>query len=62
MKDTEHLYSGIGTHLMDEEKIDQFYKGEKVFLDKEEIMLYPNQFLMLVSNSIEKKNSSCKIL
>jgi len=60
VKDTEHLYSGIGTHLMDEEKIDQFYKGEKVFLDKEEIMLYPNQFLMLVSNSNEKKTALAK--
>ena len=57
VKTTEHLYTGYRTHLIDEQIIDQFYSGEKIYLDKEEIQLQPNHFLMLVSNSNEKKTA-----
>jgi len=57
VKDTTHLYTGFITHLVDEQTIDQFYAGEKTFLDKEDIKLEPNKYLMLVSNSNEKKTA-----
>jgi len=55
-KPTE-IYTGFLTHLVDEQVIDQFYAGEDIFLDKEEIQPHPNQFLMLVSNTNEKKTA-----
>jgi len=54
---TDHLYTGFKKHLVDEQIIDQFYSGEKIYLDKEDIALHPNHFLMLVSNSNEKKTA-----
>ena len=54
---TDHLYTGFKKHLVDEQIIDQFYNGEKIYLDKEDIALHPNHFLMLVSNSNEKKTA-----
>ena len=50
VKDTDNIYTGFVTHLVDEPILDQFYAGEDVFIDKEELKLNPNQFLMLVSN------------
>ena len=43
--------------MVDEPILDQFYAGEDVFIDKEELNLNPNQFLMLVSNQNEKKTA-----
>ena len=51
------LYTGFTKHLVDDEIIDQFYEGENIFLEKEEIKLYPNQMVMLVSSSNEKKTA-----
>jgi len=55
--DTKYLYTGFRKHLVDEQKIDQFYSEENIFLEKNEIKLVPNQFVMLVSNSNEKKTA-----
>ena len=57
VKDTTHLYTGFTTHLVDEQIIDQFYAGEQIFVYKEDVKLEPNEFLMLVSNSNEKKTA-----
>jgi len=57
IKHTDHLYTGFKKHLVDEQIIDQFYSGEKVFIDKEDIVLQANNYLMLVSNSNEKKTA-----
>tara|TARA_R110000824_G_scaffold3253_3_gene15469 strand:- start:10088 stop:11407 length:1320 start_codon:yes stop_codon:yes gene_type:complete len=51
------LYTGFTKHLVDDEIIDQFYEGEDIFLEKEEVKLYPNQMVMLVSSSNEKKTA-----
>jgi len=51
------LHTGFTKHLVDDEIVDQFYEGEDIFLEKEEIKLYPNQMIMLVSNSNEKKTA-----
>jgi PhoH-like ATPase len=55
------LYPGISSCLVDEQMVDSFYSGDKVYLDKEEHpKLYPNEFIMLVSSSNEKKTALCK--
>ena len=50
---SDDLYSGTTDLLVDEQMIDDFYEGKEVFLDHSE--LFPNQFIMLVSNSNPKK-------
>jgi PhoH-like ATPase len=55
--DPESIFSGFVTHLVDDQIIDSFYAGEDVFIDKEEVLLYPNQFVMLISNSNERKSA-----
>ncbi|QDP51419.1 MAG: putative PhoH-like protein [Prokaryotic dsDNA virus sp.] len=57
VKDTTHIYTGFAEHLIDEPILDMFYNGEEIFIDKEERQLYPNQFVMLVSNQNEKKTA-----
>jgi len=57
VKDTRALYTGYKTHLVDDELIDQFYNGESVYLEKDEARLYANEYVMLVSNSNEKKTA-----
>ena len=39
VKNTQHLYTGFKKHLVDDQIIDQFYNGEDIFLDKEDIQL-----------------------
>ena len=51
------LHTGFTKHLVDDEIVDQFHEGENIFLEKEEVRLYPNQMVMLVSNSNEKKTA-----
>jgi PhoH-like ATPase len=57
LKDTDQLYSGFKTYLVDDELIDQFYSGEKIYLDKDDIELFPNHYLMMVSSSNDKKTA-----
>tara|TARA_Y100001938_G_C8089782_1_gene434338 strand:- start:1325 stop:2638 length:1314 start_codon:yes stop_codon:yes gene_type:complete len=57
----DELFSGLATHLVDDQFIDQFYIGkEKLSLDPEEGKFYPNQYIMLVSNENEKKTALAK--
>jgi len=51
----EDLYSGFSKVLVDEQIVDRFYAGENILL--EEKGLQPNQYVMLVSNSNEKKTA-----
>ena len=65
----EHLMAGHPVVLDDEETkdeeeendddeiVDQFYEGEDVFLEKGTIKLHPNEYVMLVSSSNEKKTA-----
>ena len=57
IENTNNLYSGFATILVDDEFIDQFYDNEKVFLENRRPKLYPNQYIMLVSSSNEKKTA-----
>ena len=54
IKNQTDLYTGFTSVLVDDQFIDQFYDGMKVFLDDTD-GLCPNQYIMLVSNSNEKK-------
>jgi PhoH-like ATPase len=57
-----YVYTGTTSHLVDEQVIDQFYSREDVMLEEDEIKLYPNQFVMLVSNSNEKKTALARFV
>ena len=60
--DTNKLYDGFTKHLVDDQTVDQVYAGENVYLEKEDIKLFPNQFIMLVSNANEKKTALVKFV
>jgi len=62
VKDMSYVYTGTTSHLVDEQIIDQFYSREDIILEKDEIKLYPNQFVMLVSNSNEKKTALARFV
>jgi|TARA_A100001011_G_scaffold380427_1_gene447728 PhoH-like ATPase len=62
---SEKLYSGFASVLVDDEMVDQFYAEKPVILDEDllkqqKIKLQPNQYVMLVSSSNEKKTALCR--
>lgn len=60
--DEKHLFTGLKKHLVDDQLIEQFYSGEHIFFDKNEGKFFPNQFVMLVSNSNEKKTALARFI
>lgn len=60
VSDRSLLYTGVKHHLVDEQIIDRFYSKEEIFLEEDEVEILPNQFVMLVSNSNEKKTALAK--
>jgi PhoH-like ATPase len=61
LESSEGLYSGRCEILVDEQVIDNFYSDEEVFLEEEQYsVLFPNQFVMLISNSNDKKTALAK--
>ena len=65
VKSSSELYTGFVEILVDDQFIDQFYDGEKVYLGETEGRKYklnPNQFVMLVSSSSEKKTALARFL
>ena len=62
VENSEGLYTGRSEILVDEQEIDRFYAGEDIFLDIKEQLLYPNQFVMLISNSNDKKTALAKVV
>ena len=59
---SDDLYSGLVEILIDDQVVDNFYDNKEVFLEKEKYTLYPNQFIMLISNSNSKKAALCRFL
>ena len=57
VNDEKNLFTGFKKHLVDDQIIDQLYAGEDIFLDKEDGFFFPNEFIMLVSSSNEKKTA-----
>lgn len=55
IKDTEELYSGFTSVLVDDVVIDKFYNKESVYLNEDNLLV--NQFVMLISNANEKKTA-----
>ena len=62
VENSEGLYSGITQILIDEQQIDKFYNDQEVLLCEEEHKLYPNQFIMLISNSNPKKTALARFI
>ena len=60
--DESKLYVGFVKHLVDEQIVDQFYEGEDIVLEREEGRFIPNQFVMLVSSSNDKKTALSKFV
>jgi PhoH-like ATPase len=57
VSDTTDIYTGFKTVLVDDQIIDQFYNDEEILLNEERRTFYPNEFVMLVSSSNEKKTA-----
>ena len=62
VESSEGLYTGRAELLVDEQMVDKFYSGEDVFLEDEIIGLHPNQFIMLISSSNEKKTALARFV
>jgi PhoH-like ATPase len=56
---SEELYNGFVTQAVDEQIIDRYYAGEEISLLEDEVdeTWHPNQYIMMVSNSNEKKSA-----
>tara|TARA_R110002020_G_scaffold394715_1_gene604715 strand:+ start:11550 stop:12872 length:1323 start_codon:yes stop_codon:yes gene_type:complete len=52
---SENIFDGCKTVLVDDQVIDRFYEKEQIYLEEHD--LYPNQYVMLVSNANEKKTA-----
>ena len=52
---SENIFEGYATILVDDQIIDRFYEKQSVYLDDKN--LFPNQYVMLVSNANEKKTA-----
>ena len=57
VSDTTDIYTGFKTVLVDDQVIDQFYDGEEILLNEAGRQFYPNEFIMLVSSSNDKKTA-----
>ena len=57
VENSEGLYTGRIEVLVDEQDIDKFYNNQEIFINQEKYALSPNQFVMLISNSNEKKTA-----
>ena len=58
----EELYNGFIVQTFDDEIVDRFYAGEDILLteDEAEQQMYPNQYVMMVSNANDKKSALAK--
>ena len=54
---SDELYSGLATHLVDDQVIDRFYDDEDILIGEDEVEgeWHPNQYVLMVSNANEKK-------
>ena len=61
VESSDGLYTGRAEILVDEQEIDKFYSGEPIWIP-ESNSLNPNQFVMLISNSNEKKTALARFI
>ncbi|MAH44331.1 phosphate starvation-inducible protein PhoH [Candidatus Pacearchaeota archaeon] len=59
VRTSEEIYNGFTTQPVDEQLIDRYYNGEEIQIPRDEAdeLWYPNQYIMMVSNSNEKKSA-----
>ena len=57
VEQAEGLYTGMMTHLVDDEVLDEFYETGTLPVSKTDICSWPNQFVMLISNFNDKKTA-----
>ena len=57
VQNTSDLYDGLKIHAVDDQVIDQYYNGEDIFLEKDDVHMCANQYVMLVSNQNDKKSA-----
>jgi PhoH-like ATPase len=57
---SEEIFTGYATVLVDDQEIDKFYEKKDVYLEGR--ALHPNQYVMLVSNANEKKTALGKFV
>ena len=62
LESSEGLYTGRIEVLVDEQEIDKFYNNGEIWIDQEKYKLNPNQFVMLISNSNEKKTALARFI
>ncbi len=62
LENSDGLYTGRTEILVDEQDIDKFYNGQDIWIDKNNYELHPNQFIMLISNSNEKKTALARFV
>lgn len=60
IEDQSELYVGYTEHLVDDQIVNRFYEGEEIYLDDEQTKFQPNEFIMLVSSTNEKKTALAK--
>jgi PhoH-like ATPase len=58
----EQVYTGFRKHLVDEQVIDRFYSGEKIIIEEKELKIHPNEYIMLVSNTNDKKTALARFI
>ena len=56
VENKDEVFTGLTKYLVDEQKIDTFYAGEKIYADKDEIKL-PKPIRNACSNSNDKKTT-----
>ncbi len=62
VENSDGLYTGRAELLVDEQEVDKFYAGEDIYVDISEHLLCPNQFVMLISNSNDKKTALARFV
>jgi PhoH-like ATPase len=57
VKSSDELYQGFSEFLVDDQFIDRFYEGKELYIAEDETKekWFPNQYLLLISNSNPKK-------
>ena len=62
VRSSDELYNGFVIQTVDEQVIDRYYDGEAIIIteDETDVLWYPNQYIMMVSNSNEKKSALAK--
>jgi len=61
VKDSDSIYAGFSSHLVDNAVVDRFYNGEEIYLD-DKTTCNSNEYTMLVSNAHDKKTALARYI